>query len=767
MPAANDSKLRLFGIRHHGPGCARSLKLALQAYQPDCVLVEGPPDANDVIGVVANENTKPPVALLAYTSDSFSTKVEKGQSKLASKVDAVFYPFSVFSPEWQAILYALNHNIHVSFIDLPRSHMFALASSDIEQADETTEPSDEDEKPSTSIDPVSALAQVAGYDDSELWWDNAIELQNGDVDLFDSIADAMREVRADAGEVSYTESLREAHMRKMIRKAKLSYSKIAVVCGAWHVPALEVLKNGAGPTKEDNALLKGLAKRKVEVTWIPWTNARLSYRSGYGAGIDSPGWYGYLWEYPQDVTARWIALSARLLREEDLDASSASVIEAVRLADTLAALRGLCRPSLKEIRESIRAVLCLGDDAPVELIRTKLEIGYGLGSVPSDVDSVPLQKDFDTIAKRLRLKIEEEEKVVELDLRKPNDVEKSKLYGRLNILGITWAKAEQSRTKDKGTFKEFWRVAWQPEFYIQLIEASVYGYTLEAAASNKLAEVAQGEDLLSLAEYLLQAIRADLSHAVYILLRNLQARAADSSDIVSLMQSLPALSQTARYGDVRGTSQAQVEEVLLGLFERVTVGLPTSCHQLSEEAARQVADGMAATHNVVQILSSEERTQQWHKTLYSILDNDNNQALLRGKSCRLLLNDGVIEEARLMSEVSCSINLVVDPVSASQWLQGLVEGGGLSLINHGYIWAALDDWLANLTSDSFVEILPLLRRAFSDFSGSERRRMGALLKNRSFGAVSNNAQKTDKVDDSRAKLVLPVFGKIIGAAVDA
>ena len=38
----------VFGVRHHGPGSARSLRRALDALQPDVVLVEGPPDADAV-----------------------------------------------------------------------------------------------------------------------------------------------------------------------------------------------------------------------------------------------------------------------------------------------------------------------------------------------------------------------------------------------------------------------------------------------------------------------------------------------------------------------------------------------------------------------------------------------------------------------------------------------------------------------------------------------------------------------------------------------
>src|SRR5579859_2916262 len=84
--------LRVFGIRHQGPGSARSLRAALEHYRPDIVLIEGPPDANDLLHYAGNEAMQPPVALLVYRPDT--------------PLRAVFYPFARFSPEWQAIRHA-------------------------------------------------------------------------------------------------------------------------------------------------------------------------------------------------------------------------------------------------------------------------------------------------------------------------------------------------------------------------------------------------------------------------------------------------------------------------------------------------------------------------------------------------------------------------------------------------------------------------------------------------------------------------------------
>src|SRR6266571_7429797 len=97
----------IFGIRHHGPGCASSLRVALEELQPDIVLVEGPPDAHGVLSLLADQQMRPPVALLVYRPDA--------------PRHAVYYPFTSFSPEWQALHYALQHNIPARFIDLPQA----------------------------------------------------------------------------------------------------------------------------------------------------------------------------------------------------------------------------------------------------------------------------------------------------------------------------------------------------------------------------------------------------------------------------------------------------------------------------------------------------------------------------------------------------------------------------------------------------------------------------------------------------------------------
>src|SRR5215211_6896544 len=111
-PNSHPPSPSIFGIRHHGPGSARSLLRALEDLRPDAILVEGPPDAAEVLPLLAHPDMRPPVALLIYAPDAPRR--------------AVYYPFALFSPEWQALHFGLANGIPVRFMDLPQAHQLAV-----------------------------------------------------------------------------------------------------------------------------------------------------------------------------------------------------------------------------------------------------------------------------------------------------------------------------------------------------------------------------------------------------------------------------------------------------------------------------------------------------------------------------------------------------------------------------------------------------------------------------------------------------------------
>ncbi len=607
------------------------------------------------------------------------------------------------------------------------------------------------------------LAQAAGYNDHELWWEREIEQRRESSNLFEAILEAMIALRADKAPKNEEEAQREAHMRQTIRAAqKEGFQRIAVVCGAWHAPVLLE----PGPAKADAALLSGLKRIKVDATWIPWTNSRLSYRSGYGAGVTSPGWYEHLWTAPDRITIRWMTLAARLLREQGIDVSSANVIEAVRLSEALSALRDLPMPGLAEQHEAIQTVLCNGNAAPMSLIRDKLEIGERLGEVPTETPVVPLQRDLEAKQRRLRLKPSAEMVTLDLDLRKETDRERSQVLHRLRLLGIEWGQLQRVGGKS-GTFHEYWQIQWHVEFAVALIEANIWGNTIENAATAFVCHSAHTmQDLPQLSELLDKTMLAELSEAIDVLLQEIQKRAAISADVQHLMDSLPPLARVARYGNVRQTRAEQIFPVIDGLFERILIGLPGACASLDDEAAQQMMISIDKVQESVSLLNRAGQLEEWQGILCQLMESEGIAGLIRGRCCRLLLEQNVLDEEELQRLTRLALATANPAPQAATWIEGILHGSALTVLHQDGLWRALDRWQGELQAETFEAILPILRRAFSNFQPPERRQMGEKVKHLHTTDVGtggkHGARDLNTINQERANSVLPILAQIMG-----
>jgi len=725
--------INLFGVRHHGPGSARSLRDALAELGPDIVLIEGPPEADGLVELAGDPQMRPPVALLAYVP---------GQPKTAA-----FWPFAVFSPEWQAIRYALDAGVPVRFCDLPAAHQLALAGRDAESRD----------------DPIGDLARAAGYDDPERWWEDVVEHVPGPSSVFEAIAEAIAVLRADADEPDPRDAIREAHMRKTLRKTvRDGYQRIAVVCGAWHVPALQRLPSAAA----DERLLRGLPKAKAaSLTWIPWTYGRLAYTSGYGAGIRSPGWYDHLFSSTGQPIERWLAKAAGVLRDEGIPASTVHVIESVRLAQTLAVLRGRPLAGLEEVTEAARAVLCEGSDLLTGLVQRRLVVGERLGAVPGATPMVPLQRDLHDRQRSLRLRPEAAPRDYHLDLRKPTDLARSHLLHRLDLLDVPWGVPQESRTQNIGTFRETWQLTWRPEMDLALIEASMWGSTVAAAAAQRARGMASGATALEeLAMLVERCLLGDLGDALPEVLAAVRDRAALDSDVTHLMAALPALVRAARYGDVRGTDPGRLGEVAVELITRICAGLPAALASLDEEAERAMRDRIDAVNAATGLLADGPSRARWLATVARLASAGRCSPLISGRLTRLLLDAGQLTADDAGIAMSRELSAAAPAAAAAGWAEGFLAGSGLLLVHDDKLLSLTDGWLAGLSPDGFAAVLPALRRTFGGFAPPERRAIGeqaARLDGSGRPAVRVSAAGDD-LDEDRAAIAVRAVVAILG-----
>ncbi len=819
--------ITILGIRHHGVGSAKNVVEMLEKLKPDMILVEGPPELDAITKWVGEKDLKPPVSVLCYDENhpqrasfypfaefspewqalifakkngipvrmmdlpigiSWAMQDEKMKQSAVNKSEfkvknAVFSSENAQNTEGSHVHSKGNNSTVNSFnsnknasnteglsFDLKINQSNFLNHKPFNSNDLLLKPIDEnaDFELPVAKDPIGYFAKIAGYDDSEMWWEHHFEQRyapNTAAEHFEAVMLMMSSLREHNIESALDEEnvWREAYMAQLIRQARSEmYDNIVVVCGAWHGPALLDLDK---TEKEHAKILKKLPKSKLKVgtTWIPWTNSRLSMSSGYGAGIVSPGWYGHIWKKPKDKGELWLTKVAQLFRQKKMDISTAHVIEAYRLAEAVSALRGLSRIGLLELNEATQTVMCMGDGILLELVKKELIVGHGLGKVPDSLPKLPLQADFEEKTKKWKLKQTADFQDIDLDLRKELDLNRSIFLHRLTILGINWGKESGVSSKAKGTFKEPWRLQWKPEMLIDLIEKGIWGNSVDEAASKFLLDKASKTTSVSaLSELIQAAIPAELFTAIELLLQKINDLATVSADILELMAAITPLAEVGRYGNVRKTDLVAINNLVEGLILRVCIGLPNACYGLDDAASQQTFEQIRRVNDAVRLLENPVLRAEWFKTLSHLTDKTGVHPIIRGCTTRLLFDGKELDTEGVAVKFSFALSTGNEPSFSAGWIEGFLKGSGMILLYDDMLWNLLYKWVAELQQDIFTELLPILRRTFSKYAVGERRQLGEKARRGVAANGGSSVQFIENFDAELADSVLPLALELLG-----
>ena len=402
-------------------------------------------------------------------------------------------------------------------------------------------------------------------------------------------------------------------------------------------------------------------------------------------------------------------------------------------------------------------MLCEGSETAVGFVLRDAVVGEQLGRVPDSAPMVPLEADMRATAKSLRLKYDPTAKEITLDLRGQNDLRRSHLWWRLKILGIDWAApAEVAGT---GTFKEGWTLAWRPELSVALVEASVWGTTVPAAAAGALVD--RAGSLSACTAAIADCITADLPAVMGELLHRLDKFAADTADVTSLLTALPDLVRAQRYGTVRGTDTAAIADVAQAVLARICAGLPMALGGLDDDAARAIQVSLERTHEVVPLLPQGPGRAGWYSALEQAGQRRDLPPLLGGRIARLLMDIGVITRAEAADRLHAALSVGATPAEKAQWAEGFTAGGALLLIHDDALLGVLDRWVRSLHDTEFLEVAPLLRRSFGGFSPAER---GNLLRATRGLAGGRATAAAPDIDLTRADGVLATARMLLQGA---
>lgn len=778
----------VFGIRHLSPAGAWYVREYLDEADPELVLIEGPSDFTELIEDLGGSQVKPPVAVMAYTQEL--------------PVRTILYPFSVYSPEYQAILWAREHGCKCRFCDLPSDVFLGISGSREmrrQQAAGMTgetegrisekngrEPGEGFEEPDESAcgglgkekrktdmraqeeSVYDRLDRISEDQDHETFWERTIEHAadfEGYVRGAASFGQSLRELTLAAVTLSGREKseeqrledaenlLREAYMRGEIKKAVeegIPPEKIVVITGAFHVAG--ILGTGAFQDetedyvdwlKEEGVVLsekeqKRLPRLETRKTLMPYSYYRLSERSGYGSGNRAPAYYELLWKglclgKPDYAANRYLTSLAVFQRKHGNMASSAQVIEAMRLARSLAELRGYGIPALKDLRDG--AVTCMGHGnfSEIVLAAADTEIGTVIGSLPKGVSQTSIQTDFYRKLEELRLERYKSLTAdrLSLDLREKLtvksrksaflDLERSFFLHQLRVLHIRFATLEGSR-QEKATWAENWTLQWTPEAEIQIVEAVLKGDTVEQAAGFELkTRIEENDSISSIAAVVEEACYCGIPKAMELAVSALQKSAVDAASITELADTAMSLSVVIRYGDIRKLDRTPLLPLLSQLFLRACLILAEECI-CDDQAAGNVGRAMNLLNDVV-VNHEFLDEKRWIRVLSKIASRDDLNTRLSGLAAAVLLERGQMVSEELGREVERRLSRGVPAELGAGWFEGLSMKNHYALIARMTLWEKLSDYLDTLSEEEFKRALVFLRRAFADFSAEEKDRI--------------------------------------------
>ena len=727
----------LFGVRHLSPSAAYCLRQALDAHQPQLVLVEGPSDLNDQMHWLCHPQTQFPAAILAYTKKP--------------PVRTILYPFACYSPEIQAILWAHEHQVECRFMDLPSDVFLALEEGaketvDAEQeeareSEETGEPepgeSPEPSEPNVQEDTewvYRQLETMTGEDHDTFWERNFEQIEGWQESsaAFQMFGEQLRETARDHPLRTAETLVREAYMRRVIQKAVESgvpEEKIFCVCGAFHVAGL---REGPVMTEEEE---RTLPRTDSASTLMPYSYYRLSTRSGYGAGNKAPAYFELLWEERNrgdlaGLAGRYLVSLAAAHRKAGNLVSSAEVIEAVRLAGTLCAMRGSRYPCLQDLRDAAVTTMGHGAFSELAVAVAETEIGRRIGTLPEGVSRTSVQEDFYRQIKELRL---EKYRTVELqnldlDLRERLnikdpaaavlDLRRSFFLHRLRVLGISFATLLPSR-QEGANWGEYWQLHWTPEVEIEIVESALLGDTIEGAAAFALKE--RGEKSTSIrdaASIFQDAFLCGMPSAARHALELLQTLSVDAAAISEVAETAQSLSLVVRYGDLRRFDTAPVIPLLRQLYLRACLTMEEAC-QCDAKTAPVVTAAMDRVNQLPLHHDFLDETP-WLELLGRISDRDDLNTRCSGFAMATLLERGKADEELLAREVSRRLSPGVPADLGAGWFEGLASKNRYALIARLSLWQYLDSYLGTLDDKEFRRALVFLRRAFADFTPAEK-----------------------------------------------
>ncbi len=738
-----------FPVRHHSPACSFHLKRAIAEYEPDCILIEGPGNAQSLIPVLVHPDTKAPLALY-YAYRDTAGLVSKGKEDYKC-----YYPFLDCSPELAALREAAKRGIKAEFIDLPYKEILIGTAENRGIRKKGEKQTYNDDYLLSRSRYLALLCEKTGLRDFEELWEKYFEIQG----LFEETSVFVRQMLTYCGlsrqstpkEELLEEGclLRERYMAERIGEAAGSHKRILVVTGGFHTSGLQELlscdEEGRLRFLGEPVKLHGGERERQEVYPMAYSMEAADALNGYASGMQSPGFYHRIWKHLEsegtaegayeDTVLHFLAAAGRKARGKEETVSSYDSICGFSMAKGLAALRGKKEPGLYELRDSalssfVKGEYSLSTDGPLRILR-ELVTGDQVGALCKDAVRPPLLSDFEEQCREFGLKLHsslEQELILEVFTREKH-LRLSRFLYQTEFLGCSFARRKKGsdlvRRTDRNRIREIWVYKWSGQVTAALIDASISGGTVEEAVRSLLrTRFEESTGCREAARLLVQGFLMGLSDEQEQMGRHLAAVLASDGDFFSLTQGFSHLLMLAELQDLYRVRERLDLEKMTGICFRKILQLLPAMGQVKEEQQQECMEALRTLYQATGKGAYRGFRTDFMDALDRMLKKGPVRPGMEGAALGLLYGYEEKFGERALQAVRGYVRGTEDMLEGSAaFLRGLFfTARDLVFVSEDFL-LLVDELLGRLSPEEFLKLLPELRMAFSYFTPLETDRI--------------------------------------------
>lgn len=793
-----------FPVRHHSPACSLHLKKVIASYQPDCILIEGPENANDLTDDMTDPATQAPFCIY------YSYRDKKGLIDENKGDYRCYYPFLDTSPELVALREGRAEGIPTRFMDLPFEEILIAEK-------EGTGLRKQDEKNSYNDDAylsenafIRGVVERSGFRCFDEFWERHFEMQGMIGETEEFLADVLHYCvlsRANTSVETMEEDgclAREAHMRAQIADALGKHQKVLAVTGGFHVAGLvdptqwliRAVEAGA-----DVSRAKGTDETAVECSCIVDETAGehscgsnaiaiggdlfgdeipqgllarhtanklhsidvqdkgvylMSYSmeaadrlNGYCSGMPHPMFYQRIWEELQEcqendsdvskiyeqVILQFLVEVGKRVRQKEGYPSTFDEICALTMCLNLARLRGKPFPGVYELTDAVLSNYVKGEyqlatDRPMRVLRERLT-GNRIGKLLESAKLPPLCNDFEKLCHTYRLDVHAStRKELTLSLfGKKRHREISAFLYRMDFLGTDFAVRKKGPNlrlrKDRNLIREIWEYNYKPQVTSALIEASVYGGTLEEACRSLVDKQFQEEtDAGAASSLVVRMFEMDLDFGNAGIWEKLSEIIQASEDFFSLTKTFSNLGMLIDVKELYGYETDLIP--LRDLVVQKLLALLGHLTNVKDEDAQKVLEALKELYRTFLRSHMAEEQSYFIEILGKMSKSADLNALLSGGVNGLLFAYGE-RSSEEIAETTRGYLLASGEKAgkAADFVRGLFYVARDVIFAWEGMIDMLDDFLLRTEYEEFLKILPQLRLAFSFFTPTEMDRLAA------------------------------------------